>query len=82
MYNELLEYARMNTTIEKYRGNGGGYRVSSVTELRVVRDLETDKRSFEWTECVGIRNFFFFLNSRKGSIILLWQTHIFDEQCM
>lgn len=61
MYNELLEYARMNTAIEKYRGNWGRgkeYRVSSMTELGVVRDLETDKTSFERTECVGIRIFF------------------------
>lgn len=43
--------------MEKYRGiqEEKGYGVSSMTEFGVVRDLETDKRSFEWTKYVGIR---------------------------
>lgn len=66
------------TAMVKYRGNWGKkeYRVSSMTELGIVRDLETDKRSFEWTECAGIREKVLKKNEKREVYIVMADSHL------
>lgn len=50
----------------------------------VVKDLETDKRSFKMDRMCGHKNKCEREREmvQRQKVILLRQTHIFDEQCM